>query len=201
MTLTKEQELLWKEAVNQAYKITTKYRKEVPLEYDCQNVIGTTTALVISAVSIIVAASISAYGMYAQGQAQKEVGEYNAKIQENNALTARREAEFQAKRIRDQHLRIEGTQVAAASKSGLTISGSVNDVMNDSAQESEMDALVAIYKGQAGADAQTAAARLSRFEGNSAASNATIGAAGTLIGGIGSAGGYWSMRNQTPRVA
>jgi hypothetical protein len=73
--MTKEQ--MWKDACNQAYSITKSYRDQAPQGYDCYNVVGTATALIASAVIAVVGASISAYGMYQQGQSQKAVADYN----------------------------------------------------------------------------------------------------------------------------
>lgn len=158
--------------------------------------VATSTILIALAATAVIGAGVSAYGMYAQGQAQKAIGEYNAKIAENNAIAQRQQAQAEADRIRSRHIRLQGAQETAASKSGLTLSGSVNDVMYDSSIESEMDALTAIYKGQIGANQNIASASLSRFEGDQAAEMGTVGAGATILGGIAQGGSYWSMSRQ-----
>ncbi len=158
--------------------------------------IATSTILAVAAVAAVASAGVSAYGMYQQGKTQEAIGNYNAKVDQNNAIAARQQAEFDAQRIRDRNVRLRGAQTAAASKSGLSISGSVQDVMFDSGTQGELDALTSIYKGSISSNAQVAAARLSTFEGNAAANASYVSAGGTLLGGVANAGQYWMMSKQ-----
>jgi hypothetical protein len=157
--------------------------------------VATATLLTIAAATSIVGAGISAYGMYAQGQSQKKMADYNAKVQENAAIASRQSAEFEANRIRDRARRVQGAQTAAYSKSGLMLSGSAIDVAMDSSIESEMDVLTTLYKGKTSADADFADAAARRAAGSDAASLGMLSGAGTLLGGFAQAGGYLGQAN------
>jgi hypothetical protein len=153
--------------------------------------VATTTLIAIAAVSTaasLAATGVAVHGQIQQGKAQKQIADYNAKVARNNAIAARQQAQFEADRIRDKARRLAGSQRAAFSKSGIELSGSVNDVMFDSAIELELDALSAIYKGEVAGNNQTAQAEIFKMRGDAAKTGSQLAAAGTAIGGIGDAG-------------
>lgn len=186
--------------IRQARLLTKEYRLEAPDDFDPQNYVATTVVLIVAAVAAIASASVSAYGMYQQGQAQKQIADYNAKVAKNGAVAARQEAEAQASLIRTRNLRIRGASEAAASKSGVTLSGSVSDVLNDSAIQGEMDALTSIYKGYRGAQSGLAQAELDRYQGREAGSIAGYGATSTLIGGFAQGASYGTAAYNSSRI-
>jgi hypothetical protein len=177
----------------QAELIVRAYRNLAPEGCDPKNYVATSTLLIAAAVTAIIGAGVSAYGMYAQGQAQKKMADYNAKIQGQAATTRRQQAAFEADRLRERNRLLAGAQIAGASKSGLDISGSVSDVMNDSAVSGEMNALAAIYKGEVTANQYNASAELSKAQGDAAVQSSYYNAGSTLLSGIGQAGGYWNQ--------
>lgn len=181
----------------QAQKIVAAYREQSAI--DVQN-FAASTVMAIAAVVAVVGSGISAYGMYQQGQAQKNVANYNAKLQENSAIAARQEAESAAKQIRDRSDRIRGSQVAATSKSGLMLSGSVNDVMYDSAINSELDALTMIYKGQRSAETLHSQSLITSYEGSVAGELGTIGAGATLLTGATQGLGYYGQSSSMKKI-
>jgi len=77
------------------------------------------------------------------GQAQVTADKTQAQLQ-------LAQANQQADDIRRKNARLAGTQRVAFLKSGVTLSGSAQDVMYDSALEGELDALNTRYTGQAG---------------------------------------------------
>ncbi len=141
--------------------------------------------------------AMSAYGMYAQGQAQYQSALFSAKRDEANALNegraavqAQEEAQREVDALKQQRMRILGEQAAAASKSGLTISGSVTDAMNDTAIQMETEIQMAKYRGAMNAynSGQRASsyldqATMTRYAGKSARNSANLSAAGTIISG------------------
>ena len=128
--------------------------------------------------TMAVATAVTAYGQYQAGKAQE----------------AAYEADKQAQRIR----RLNATQRAAYAASGINLSGSALDVMEDSTTQGEMDRLAILYGGDVEAANARNEATLSRFQGKSAAAAGQSAAFGTLLGGassIGMAGmrmGVWS---------
>jgi hypothetical protein len=176
--------------------------------------IATTTALTIAAVASVAGAGIAAYGAIQQGQAAKKMGDYNAKIaannaiiQQNNAKAAQQQASLEADRKRRIGKIIAGKQRAAATKSGVTFSGSVEDVMIDSSVNVEIDALTELYKGNLSSQdyinrsaSSLAEGELSKMQGRAARTSSYYSAAGSILSGAGSAAGYYGM-SKSPQFA
>lgn len=141
-----------------------------------------------------IAAATSAYGTYSTGQAQKNAAKYNAEVNKNNAEIAAQQAAHDAQAIRDKNKKVLAAQRAAYSASGIDNSGTPRDVAADSAAQGEMDALTAIYTGKLNSNASLARAQINRMEGKSASTAGTIGAAGSLLGGVSQAG-YYASKN------
>jgi hypothetical protein len=158
--------------------------------------VATSTALIIAAATAVVGAGVSAYGMYQQGQSQKEMAKYNQKIATNNAIASKQQANYDANRIRDRNRRIRSNQATSFLKSGVTLEGSAQDVLYDSSLEGEMDALSAVYKGKVSSRNSLAQGTIFGMEGDAAVNNANIGMISTGVGAVGSAmGNYGAMRN------
>lgn len=176
--------------------------------------IATTTALTIAAVASVAGAGIAAYGAIQQGQAAKRMGDYNAKIaannskiQRNNALAAQQQAALESDRKRRIGKIVAGKQRAAASKSGVSYSGSVEDVMIDSSINVEIDALTELYKGNLSsqdyvnrAQSSLAEGELAKMQGRAARTSSYYSAAGSVLSGVGSGAGYYGM-SQSPQFA
>jgi hypothetical protein len=162
--------------------------------------IATSTIAAIAAIAAVAGTAVTVVGMQQQGQAQKKVANYNAKIAENAAISKRYEAEAQANKIRERAKRIRSTQITNYSKSGVTLSGSVNDVMYDSSLAAENDVLISLYEGKTASSNLHSQAALSRFEGKQAVINANYGSAGTLLSGVAEAGSYYNQSKNLSRV-
>lgn len=154
--------------------------------------------IIASIVATVAAAGVGAYASYAQGQAQKEASEFNAKVAENNAMAAEQQGQFDAQQIRDKNRRLVASQRAAYAASGVDPnSGSPLDVYRDTKISGELEALTAIYTGRTSANAQTAQASLDRARANSASNAGTLGAASSLLGGAVSATGTYTSYRST----
>lgn len=171
--------------------------------------VGAETLAIMALASGIAGAATSAYGMIEQGRATKRQANYDAKVQENNAVAEgyaaiqeQQAAARDVEQLREERLRNLGSQRASAAHSGLTISGSVLDTMGDSAIASETDIQMTLYRGRMGAynTGQRSAnlltqASMTRTAGRNAARSANLSAGGTLLGGVSNAaGGYASFR-------
>lgn len=77
----------------------------------------------------------------AQGLAQEQIAR-------RQATAAIQQAQAEAAAIRNENARVGGTQRVNYLKSGVTLSGSAQDVMYDSSIEGELNALNAMYRGQ-----------------------------------------------------
>lgn len=103
-------------------------------------------------------------------QAALQQSEAEAAILEKQALASRLQAESDAIATRRQNERTAGTQRVSYLKSGVTLSGSANDVIYDSAIEGELDALNTEYKGRVSSQYYSDQAAYTRSKGTTEAS-------------------------------
>lgn len=139
---------------------------------------------------------ISAVGSIQQGKSAKAAGEFNARVAENDAMSARQQAEFDVERIRDVNRRISGSQAAAITKSGVKISGSSSDVMYDSSVQGELDVMSRLFQGRSIAEREYSRAKLSRFQGSQQKKASQFQAGASILTGAGQAAyGYATFKN------
>lgn len=155
----------------------------------------------LAAVASAVSGVIGAFGAIQSANAQAAAAEYNAKISERNAAIAdqnRKQAietsEIAASDKRRENRRVLASMRAAYGTSGLELAGSPLDVLEDTAVEQELDTQRVKYEGRLRAREGAIQmlglredATLSRMEGKAAKTAGYIGAAGQLVGGIGTA--------------
>lgn len=143
-------------------------------------------AAVIAIVAGVASAAVGAVGAYQSGKAAQAQASWNQKVASNSAMEARQQGEFQAQQVRLRGLKLIGTSQAAAGRSGVTLGGSVNDVMYDSSLQNEMDQMTSRYKGEVVATRDINQGNADAFEGSMAESNAQFSMAGSIISGAGS---------------
>jgi hypothetical protein len=160
----------------------------------------------VSAATSAVGAGVSAYGALQQGRAAQREANYNARVQDNNAISAgyaaiqeQQNASREADAIREQRLRTLSSQRVAAAHSGISLTGSFNDLALDTSIQSEKDIQMALYKGQIGAYNQQGVAQnyrtqasLTRMAGANAKRSSYYQAAGTLLSGAAQAGSSYA---------
>ena len=148
-------------------------------------------AVALPAIAIALTAVGTGIGVYSavqQGKAAEDAANYNAKVAENSARAAAEQAEAEARQIRRLNVLRSGAQRAGYGKAGVDLSGSAEDVFFDTGAQGELEALSALYAGDIQSGYYQSRAIGSRFEGRQARSAATLRAAGTVIGGLGTVG-------------
>ncbi|NSY17266.1 hypothetical protein [Neorhizobium sp. AL 9.2.2] len=131
---------------------------------------------------------ISAIGQIQSGKQQDAMAQYQADQMEQQAkdkmAVASRDAEQEGKK-KDALL---SRQVALAANSGGGVQNqSVLKILEDTEAAGQYNVSTAIYNGQQEAAGLRSQAEATRMEGRAASSGAALGAAGTLISGIGGA--------------
>jgi hypothetical protein len=128
---------------------------------------------------------VSVYGQIQQGKSQAAQAEYNAKLAKRNAKSARENAEYEARQKRRGTARLIGKQRALYAKAGVTMEGSPLDVLQETAAQGEMDALM-IERGyaQQGA-AYKSQSELAKMRARHYKQQGYFGAGSTLLTGGG----------------
>ena len=151
----------------------------------------------VAVAMMIVGTAVSAYGQYQAGKAQKAAYDYNAQIEERNAQIARDQAAYDAKQQEKRTRQISASQRVAYAAGGFTMAGTPLDTLRQSATEGEMDRMAILYGGDVEAANRESHAELARMQGTAAKTAGTYAAAGTAIGGFGSAAGVNAQANAT----
>jgi hypothetical protein len=113
---------------------------------------------------------------------QAKLYQYNAEVDKVNALQQQENARFEEERLREQQRRSLGNMLAGYGKSGVTMSGSALDVLDDSLIQSELDALTVKYRGQLGFNAYNQSALDNQTKGLLAQQQGKTALTGGLIG-------------------
>ena len=174
-------------------------------------VAGSTAAMLMANASIaasVAGAAMSAYGSYQQGQAQSAQADYQSKLAARNAQQAQMQADYEresGKEAADQQRRAVrqtiGTQRSLLSASGVDVTdadSSAANILGDSAQWGEYDALKIQHQNELKAwgyenqGAQEQANSLMYSQGAKQSSRAgAIGAGAGLLSGLGQVAGQW----------
>ena len=147
------------------------------------------SALAIAAIAAtVIGAGVSAASASQQGKSAQNLANYNAKIAQNDAIAARQKAEFDATAQERQARLFAGTQRASMAGTGGELLD-MQDVVDMSAEEAELENLAIRYGGETGYRAGQQKATVASFEGSMAKQKATGQAAGSLLTGAASAAG------------
>lgn len=148
-----------------------------------------TTEVTLGAVATgasIAGTALSAASAVKQGNAQKSMMDYNARVAERQGQMARQAADLEEARQRNRTDKLLSSQRAAVAASGLDLEGSPLLVMEESAAQSELDALLIRHSGsvaEAQANSQAAADRMS---GRAAKMQGYYSAGASLLSGASS---------------
>jgi hypothetical protein len=127
----------------------------------------------------------STVGAIQQGKSAQNLANYNAQVAQNDAIAARQKAEFDAAAQDRQARLFAGTQRASMAGTGGELLD-MQDVVDMSAEEAELENLAIRYGGEMGYRAGQQGADLARFQGKVAKQTAQGKAASSLLTGASS---------------
>jgi hypothetical protein len=126
----------------------------------------------VSASLMIAASAMQAVGAIqqgkmaaAQGEAQMNAANYNARMKEIEAGITREQANAREEQQRRQARQVLGKQRAAVAQAGIGFGGSALDIMEQSATFAELDALTIRYEGDLKAKGLLAEAEYDKYSG------------------------------------
>lgn len=154
------------------------------------------------AIPLAIAAAVSAFGAYQQGQAAKKAGEFNAQVNLQNAAAAQSQASMRASQQQRETLLRVGAIRAAHGASGGTADGSVLDVLADTAAQGEMQRQSIIYGGEMQARGYQNTATLDIFGAKAAGRAGTLKAGSELLSGAAAASNsYNATKPPEPKLS
>lgn len=120
---------------------------------------------------LLIGSGVSAVGQIAGTQAQSEALQRNAELERIKGASEKASLMESAERLR-------GQQRVAAAKSGVSQGGSVFEVMRQSAEDVEREAINIEFGAEAGSQSKL-------FEAKQVKKAGLVGAGGTLLSGVG----------------
>lgn len=138
-----------------------------------------------------VGSTLGVIGAIRQGNTEKAAGDFNAQLAEENAAQAQSQAQEEERRHRISSKKTIGDIRASIGASGVTLEGSPEDILAESAANAELDALNIRHKGALRGSAFREEAKLQRFYGKQARTAGYIqaGAIGANAAAKATAGG------------
>jgi len=142
------------------------------------------TAVALSIISIAATATTT----YMQADNAKDLGEYNKKMGENNALDAAQRGAIESAEHRQKVRQMIATQNAAYSSAGVDSStGSAAQIQEDTAGFGELDALRILNNAQRTGAGYRAAGNLEKWKGDAAFASGMVKMGGDVAGSASSA--------------
>lgn len=128
--------------------------------------------------------ALGVVGTMAQASAQKKAANYNAAVQEQQAIVEQQKGAARATEIAQRTKQKMAGVRAASIQSGLELSGSVADVLDTVQQQGVLDSLTASWDSNTRAAGLRSSAELERAKGKSAMTAGYLGAGSSLLTGF-----------------
>lgn len=150
-----------------------------------------------SMVATGVGTGVSVYGQMQQAKSQRRMAEYNAKVQENEAIRVEQESREDRNRQRRENRKLIAKQRTQIAASGVTEAGSPLAVLAENAalMELQVQDQRRASKIQAGNLRQQSL--FTRQQGKAASRASMIGAGSTLFRGVGSLAGSYAKHKKS----
>jgi hypothetical protein len=146
----------------------------------------------LGAVVGLLGAVVSGIGAAAQMKAQAANHQMQAQMQERQAEIERAAGDYEAARTQDTVKRTLGSQRAGFLANGLSLQGSADDVIDDTAREGALDIAAVQWNSKLKVDNQKYAAKVSRANADSAKSAVGIAFLSPVLGGVARFAGSFS---------
>ena len=130
--------------------------------------------------------ALSAVGGISQARSARKAAEYNAALEERNAVLAQQQAQYDATQQMRAAYKQLGAMRAGYGAAGVRLEGSPADIIEESAAAAELDRIMILRGGESRAEGFRLSAAGERAAGKSAQRSGYLSVAGSLLGGAGS---------------
>jgi hypothetical protein len=136
-------------------------------------------------IALAVTAAISAASKIASSSSDtsaiKKQAKYDMQIAELNQRTIAAEVDNEVSTIHSRYRRIRGTQKVAMVRSGVTLDGSMRDIITDTNIQEDLDVMSMLYKGKQAVLSEQFRSNMSLAKGSNASRSNSYNAAGSII--------------------
>jgi uncharacterized protein HemX len=149
--------------------------------------IGLSGALGLAALGVGAAGiGLTAYGQIQAGKQAEANAEYNAQVQQNQAIREEQAAKHDADLLSERGRKLRASQRAQTAAAGVTAAGSPFLLFEQTARDLAQDIELTRFGGTQRSSFLKSKSRLTSLQGSQAKRAAGIGAFGTLLSGAGS---------------
>lgn len=132
----------------------------------------------------LAATALSTTGTAVSAIAEQRAASYNAKVNDIQAGQAIEQAGLKSSEIARRNTQEAAAGRAGAAQNGFENTGSINDLLQQTARGGELDRLAAVYDGSVQAASLRADAKMNRQRGKQALVGGVIGAGAKALGGV-----------------
>lgn len=159
---------------------------------------GASAATATAVGATLASTAVAVIGTGASALASANAAEFQADLQRQQAQTAQDQASVKATEVaRDSKQRFSAAR-AGALQNGFELTGSMNDLLEQTERQGELDYLTAVYDGSAAATGLRASAKMSERSAEGALIGGALGAGAQALGGVGK---YYQMRGSSINVS
>jgi hypothetical protein len=127
---------------------------------------------------------LGAVGALASAGAARQAADYNAKVNENQAITVNNDAAMRATALQQKNRQRIAAARAGGLENGIGEGGSSADVLDTINKQGTLDSLTAIYDGTVRSTGLRNSAELDRMQANNAGARGGIGAFASIFDGF-----------------
>jgi len=130
----------------------------------------------------LIATAVTAGGSVLQGVQQAGAGRAQAKVARQQATLEQRAATTEERQSRREAERFRSSQLARFGKAGVTLAGTPLGVIEETAEQQELDALLIRFGGKSKSSRALSEGALAKQRGKQALIGGAISAGATLLG-------------------
>ena len=134
---------------------------------------------------------LSGIGAKQQGDFQSDLSTFNSRQSTIDAQISRQNSEARAKAIRRSGRQLTGAQRVSFAKSGIRLEGTPLEVMAQSMENIELDAIATKQQGEFQAKQLETQAKFQKEQADAQSRAGTLGLIGGVLGGVTSAAGLF----------
>lgn len=160
--------------------------------------VGASAATATAVGAVVASTAVSTLGVGASALASSNAAKFQAGLAEMQAKHAQDQASVKAGEVaRDTRQRLAAGR-AGAIQNGFELTGSMNDLLDQTGRQGQLDYLTAVYDGSVQATGLNATAKNYRNQASNALIGGALGAASSALGGVGS---VYKMRGASINVS
>lgn len=146
--------------------------------------VGASAATATAVGATVAATTVSALGVGASALASSNAAAYQADLAQSQAKQSQEQAALKAGEVARETRQRTAAARAGALQNGFELTGSMNDLLDQTDRQGQLDYLTAVYDGSVQATGLNASAKLYKSQATSALIGGALGVGSKALGGV-----------------